>query len=217
MASRKLSGKKVVNLKRAVANANRRTARANKKFESLTPSEKRVQIARDVLAQLATKRLIATPGVWLAGKHEDDELFSGKDVEKNPELQSILNKSKQCTGCALGGMFMCAVERADKLKLTDLSDGAKESGVPDMPDVFKYMRRFFSNEQLEQIETAFEQGDGACSADDDYDNEYSGWLPESCSPSERMRLIMENIVVNKGRFVVGKKPEMTWTTPGFTG
>lgn len=215
--SKKLSKKTLNCLKKTVANKNRRIARSNKTFEKMTPAEKRVQIARDVLAQLALKRLVPTPGVWLAGppdeKNGEDSsaLFSKEQALKNPELKSILNKTKECTGCALGGMFMCAVERADKLKLEELSYDAKEEGAIFEGDIFPYMEKFFNKEQLNKIESAFEQGGGSCS-----DYEASEWAGAIEDPGTRMRLIMENIILNKGTFNVNMKPQSAWIMPGFT-
>lgn len=50
-----------------------------KKFEDMTLNEKRVQIAKDVLAQVRAKRIKPTRGDWanfksLTGKHADKEL-----------------------------------------------------------------------------------------------------------------------------------------------
>lgn len=208
--AKKLSKKSVALLKKSVAKENRRIARSNKEFEKMSPSEKRVQIARDVLAQLAAKRLIATPGIWLSGMR--DNLLKSSDFVKDPELQKVLGKTKQCTGCALGGMFMCAVERANKLKVGELSNDSQKSGNIEFEDVFTYMEKFFSRNQLDQIESAFEKGEGASDVYDAND-----WLEEVDDASERMRLIMENIVANKGKFVLSKPPVKTWTTPGYDG
>jgi hypothetical protein len=185
----------------------------------MTPAEKRVQIARDVLAQLFSKRLKAEPGVWLSGLKEKN-LFTKTDVRKDPELKEILSKTKQCEGCALGGMFMCAVERADHLKLSQL-DAVKElkdnqttylDAHISEDDAFSYMRKFFSQDQLDMIESAFEQGTGACHHYDAVE-----FIEGDVDPQTRMRLIMENIVANKGAFRPHEKPVATWITPGYQG
>jgi len=215
--------------KKLVQNSNRRIREANKKFEALTPSEKRVAIARDVLAQIHLKRLVPTAGVWLDAAHWRG-LFTKNQVKKDAELRDILKGTKQCEGCALGGMFMCAVERADKLKLSELESGvmynqevenAKENGdtidhitlddsAISESDAFTYLGRFFSRAQLDLIESCFELNCGTSYTDvgDDF-------CPDEGDASERMRLVMENIVVNKGRFMPEKQPVCHWTTPGF--
>lgn len=224
--AKKLSKKEIEKIKDKLAKDNRSVKRRNELFAQLSPAEKRVQIARDVIAQLASKKLIATSGVWLTGIDGDD-LFDKKDVERNPELQEILAKQESCEGCALGGMFMCAVERHDKLKLADLEvvkdyrqevkdndgDGELNSGEASEDDATKYLKKFFSEAQLNDIEAAFERGGGAKRG-----SEGAQFFAEEVDDDgERMRLIMENIIVNKGKFVSSKRPEQTWTTPGFLG
>lgn len=211
-------------VKKLVKVANRRISRANKTFEKMTPSEKRVQIARDVLVQLDSKRLTAICGIWLSGKNEKG-LFNEVDIKKNLELKDVLAKVKRCEGCALGGMFMCAVERADKLKLNQL-DTVKEinrpyyyrnsyrdsysDGLISEDDAFSYMKKFFKLDQLNMIESAFENGDGA--TNHAYGADFVCGIDD---PQTRMRLIMENIVTNKGTFCPDKKPLATWITPGY--
>jgi hypothetical protein len=209
---KKLTKKQLAEVAEDVKKENRRIARENAKFEKLTAKEKRVQIARDVLAQLALKRLVPTPGVWLNGKSGEghNTLYTEKDINKDRQLQDVLKGRKTCTGCALGGMFMCAVERANELKISDLNDA--DEGI-DFDDAMNYLGRFFDGKQLEMIETAFERGDGATSAGD----EALEFCENVEDASERMRLVMENIVVNGGKFVPTKRPKVTYVTPGFTG
>ena len=217
-------------LKKVVRSANRRTNAANEAFNKLPPSVKRVQIARDVLAQLDSKRLIAASGFWLTGANSG-KLFDKADIIVDAELQDVLSQTKKCEGCALGGMFMCAVERANKLKVGSL-DNEEGNGQLSETDTFDYLKKFFSLEQLNLIEFTFEKGRGAAHGvpsdqqelaltffgDDVYDTDYvdDGNDDEvGPTPEIRMRLIMENIIANKGRFVVTRKPVLTWTTPGF--
>lgn len=217
-ASKNISGttKKKLDLKRALKNHNRRVARANAAFENLSASEKRVAIARDVLAQIHSKRLTAQRGVYL-------NLDSSKSttVTKNTELRDLLKSQKSCTGCALGSMFMCAVEKADKLKVNDLcyldlAEGQSEELVPndieiDQDDTIKYLSKFFPKDQLLDIESAFEG--------DDFGGDCTDFLPEEMEDSsERMRLIMENIIAHKGKFDPSTSPVAgSYSTPGFVG
>jgi len=222
-----LSVKKINQIRK---NHERRVSRDNKAFDKLSPADKRVAIARDVLAQIAAQKLVPTSGTWLSGK-DDSPLFDEKDVKKNPELQAILTKTKQCEGCALGGLFLCAVKKADKLKLNELEEVKKfeewkaecgseaflsdESKYIYQEDAFKYLGRFFSKDQLEAIESAFEQGRGAVQ---EYEySEAANFAEEVGEPEDRMRLIMENIISHKGRFVYQDEPVVKWVTPGFVG
>lgn len=204
--AKKLSKNKLDKIKKTLAKENKATKYRNEQFQKLTPSEKRVQIARDVLAQLRSKRLVATSGSWLTGVF-GDSLYSREDVENNVELQDLLKKQETCEGCALGGMFMCAVERHNKLKVGNLPN----DGLIDEDDAVNYLRKFFPINQLDEIEAAFERGGGARSGTEEAED----FASEVEDDEERMRLIMENIIVNKGRFVPEQKPEQTWVTPGF--
>lgn len=255
LTNKGLSKSKKNLLKKVVSVSNRATVSANKKFEKLSPSEKRVAIARDVLTQLASKRLVPKAGAWLEVKG-GSELFSEKMLGSDQELQEILSKTKECTGCALGGLFLSAVCKADKLKLSELecvdedhynSYNLQFVGQADisMKDSFSYLKRFFSEDQLNLIEFTFELGLGAVGYNDDgkdkeklvdaslastaleffnfkdYDllEDLDADTRRDLAPTDlvRMRLIMENIVVNKGKFDPNKKPIITYHTPKFVG
>lgn len=204
-----------VDAKKQLKNLNRRIARANKTFEKLTPAQKRVQIARDVLAQLKSKRLIAANGIWLdSTPFGAGTLFTASQLKKNLELQEVLKKRKQCSGCAMGGLFMCAVERANKLKLKDImdSDNDDEYAISGT-NTFNYLSKFFEGEQLAEIETAFERGQGAHRGSSDA----ISFAQEEEDPGERMRLIMENIIINDGEFLPDQDLKIKYITIGFEG
>ncbi len=213
--TKKLSKKELKEkLAKSVKSHNRKVAADNAAFEKLKPGEKRVAIARDVLKHVASRKIIPTQGAWV-DTVGNGPLVTEKNIEQDPELQSLFLNMKSCNACALGGMFMCAVEKADKLKVSDLQDVAVdgntyEAGV-EQEDVFKYMKKFFTEDQLGKIEAAFEKGEGAC-----YDDEGCEFAPDVEDASERMRLVMENIIANKGTFKPEVEPVATWTTPGFT-
>lgn len=205
---KKLTKKQILELEAQVEKDNKSIARNNAKFAKMSAPEQRVQIARDVIAQLASKRLVATPGIWLSGKNEGD-LWTDKDIEKDVQLQDVLKKRKTCEGCALGGMFMCAVERTDKLKMNELID--PYSGIEE-EDTVNYLSRFFDDNQLHMIESAFERGEGAHATDE----ESVDFVRDVEGASERMRLIMENIIVHDGEFNPEFRPLASkWVTPGF--
>lgn len=213
-------------LRKQVDSHNKRVTRDNKWFAKLSAPRKRVAIARDVLTQLKSGRLNATSGVWLADTHSDSLVYDAQDV-KNKELQSILKDMKQCNGCALGGMFMCAVERANKIKVKNL-DEFEEDYVGDYgmqcagsdrvdiqgEDTMKYLSKWFDRGQLELIETAFERGEGGYEGGPDA----AAFCNDVEEPAERMKLIMQNIIVNRGTFdpYTGPESHIVWTTPGFS-
>ncbi len=213
--TKKLSKKELKEkLAKSVKTHNRKVAADNAAFDKLKPAEKRVAIARDVLKHVASRRIIPTHGAWVDSTGSG-ALVSAKNIKKDPELQELFASMKSCNACALGGMFMCAVEKADNLKVSDLQDvkvdgNIYEAGV-EQEDVFDYMKKFFSVDQLTMIESAFEKNEGAC-----YDEAGDDFAPDVEDAADRMRLVMENIIVNKGTFKPELEPVATWTTPGFT-
>lgn len=245
-ANKKLTKAQVTTqLKKSVAAFNRKVVQDNKKFEAMTPSQKRGQIAQDVLDQLRTKRLVAKNGVWL----DTEDFLTADVVKKDVELQDLLKKQKSCDACAIGGMFMCAVERADKLKTSELLCGMTSETLPaeyveeesnevpkpgvHMFDAFSYLEKFFSMAQLRLVELAFENGSGGVERDSESYNEDDEAAAstffeythddEDCldlvlnDSNLRMQLIMQNIIAHKGRFNPYKKPvrQVTWSTPGY--
>lgn len=211
--TKKLSKKELKEqLAKSVKTHNRKVAADNAAFEKLKPAEKRVAIARDVLKHVASRKIIPTHGIWV-DTVGSAYLAGSKEIEKDPEVQALFTSMKSCNACALGGMFMCAVEKADKLKSSDLQSVKDGRDVADIEqeDVFAYMKKFFSVDQLVKIEAAFEQNGGACNDIAAYD-----FAPDVEDAPERMRLVMENIIANNGTFKPNRVPVMTWMTPGFT-
>lgn len=168
-------------------------------FDKQTKSQKRVTIAKDVLAQLARKRFLATQGTYLSRRIDA--------VNLDAEVCSITSKHKSCEVCALGGMFVAAVEKADKLKVFELSEVYGGEATLQQEDCRDYLARFFDEEQLMSIESAFEE--------DDFGDADAAGFTDCEDPPTRMRLIMENIVANRGRFKPSRKPIVTYTTPGY--
>ena len=176
-------------------------------FKKANKARKRVMIARDVLAQLLKGSYDPTEGVWVIPEN--------LNYKSTDELCDVL--SGKCEVCGLGSLFVSAVRFADKFKVNELSEFKEgEMGSFSDGDVFDYLGDFFTNKQLQQIESAFEQGLGHC---DNYEGScFFDNLVEP-HPAVRMRLIMENIIVHNGTFNPKSKPteRKVYTTPGFKG
>lgn len=224
MNTTKKATKKTKKLVKTLKNINRNTARRNARFEALDKPGKRVYIAKDVLAQLAAKKIVASPGTYLAGKvklptiKEEREEYSYdshgyekrsvKVVNPDTEVQDIVEKMKTCNACALGTVFVCAVRIADDLKIGDMpiEDEVTDSIEFDGMSMYKYLGQFFSEAQLELIESAFEcrvMGDGGEGRRDDANRDAADYGTNFMQPKDRMVAIMKNIIKNKGFF----KPE----------
>lgn len=185
-------------------------------FSSLSAAERRVRIAQDVIAALKAKRIIADQGCWC--RVEDGNgvelIVNENDVE--PDVREVFAKAQSCTVCALGGIFVAAVERFNKLPLSNffipevVNDDGEEAYVVedfDYGDFVKYLGKFFSGGQLALIENAFELNDGGLTGDI---GEAKGqacalWGNQYQTAEERMIAIMRNIIRNEGTFVLPGK------------
>lgn len=190
----------------------------NSRFKKANAARKRVMIAKDVLAQLGT-RFIAKHLCWV-GDPSVDTNSRLKYKNKNQEVCDITSKLKTCNVCGIGALFVSAVEFADKLKVNDVFDGYVENtsfGL-EKGDLWKYLGQFFSHKQLNEIECAFEGGDGLIGPGDaNCSDLFFDDIDLDLDPGTRMRLIMENIVVNKGTFDHSKRPvvKQVIVTPGY--
>jgi hypothetical protein len=206
----------------------------NEAFEKLSPAKKRVAIAHDVIAQLG-RRLVVTQGTYL----ESDELRKARrrrGISNETEIRDLLNKVESCSVCAKGALFICNIDKINKLKIADLSSDSTRYGQVFGSDITTYLERLFDPRQLELIESAFEVTDmSEDSSKDDYvEDEIAndiqqaiefGKLFQTDSDSydeevytdanSLLRAIMENIIVNKGTFKPEIQPVRGWITAGF--
>src|SRR5690348_12207800 len=82
----------------------------NAAFDALLPAEKRVLIAKDVLAQLAARKLLPRPGVWVESTALKVAYFTPGPIDRNGfdtfplRKEQAQDKLEECRGCALGGL-----------------------------------------------------------------------------------------------------------------
>ncbi len=206
-------------IKKIVKRHNRFTARQNAAFDAMTKPEKRVRIAQDVLDQIRTSRIIPTSGIYLTnmigkgdspGASNSVLYVSPQEVDK--EISEVFAKMKSCNACALGSVFVCAVDRADKLKLKDLygedelksSDQMEKIDISekaDQSEMHEYLKKFFSLDQLEAIEAAFE-----CDESDSKFNSYD--YNNIDDDTLRLERVMKNIIRHKGTFKANDKGDL---------
>jgi hypothetical protein len=206
-------------MKQTIAQRNAETKKQNALFMKLPKARKRVAIARDVLAQLGTK-IVAIKGTYL--------LAPALRANASDQLQGHLQKLIQCRACALGAMFVCGVQRANDLTVREarLVGGGIGGWDTTNSSANVYLRRFFSREQLTLIETAYEgQKIGFVTVphkDIKLAEEFYSEVNDLNSGGEgsdafRLRMIMENIIANKGTFKPEILPESKVVTPGYKG
>lgn len=182
-------------------------AKRNAAFAKLDPAAKRVVVAKDVLAALNAKRITAkhnTYGQFFLDYNLPYETRIGAIASDAQQL--LLQGQIDCTVCAIGAIFTCAVERINKLTFDEMRSMGKKR-------MAGYMAEFFSAEQLDLIECAFERTAEHVkskryvtrnplvdtTADDELRRACAFDAPYAAEP--RMRAIMTNIIANKGTFI----------------
>lgn len=194
----------------------RKIRERNRKFKRLTPAGKRVAIAKDVLAQLNAKMILARSGVYFSSKPVEELLNTYESVSGSWNYDSRQDKLKaeledtqlcdvlegqKCTVCGIGAAFVSAVRLGDDLTVPN-------AGTDD-GSMREYLVRYFEPEQVGAIESAFEEecfmsvavGWGVTTAQYDLETRAIAFGQQYRSDAKRLRAIFENIIANKGTFV----------------
>jgi hypothetical protein len=197
----------------------------NAAFNKLTDYQKRVTIARDVLAQLASNALGVAQGRYVQAEALASLLWSQK------KEASELLQDASCTVCGVGSLFLCGVLRSDNYEIgrSDIRTGSASFNASlSRESTFGYLKQFFPTANLYAIEAAFELQNYAyndfTSEARDFDPTAAitfGRVASATDPKTRLRLIMENIVVNAGTFRPEQLPQpravLVMETPNFEG
>jgi hypothetical protein len=177
----------------------------NKKFKAATAAQKRVLIAKDVIAQIKAKRLKARTGTWVNPVFRDGRDMDAfeKFDEKTSSVRELFLEKKipACECCALGAMFMSCTLYNNKTTVADLLDETMdfELIVRSKNNSFSNgLTQFFPKPQLKLIEAAFE---GEYGAFQDVCNDKTDlWYDTLPNDTKRLIAIMQNIIKNNGTF-----------------
>lgn len=175
-----------------------------------------VEIAKEVQKELKAKKFIAQPSTYVRFP------CPGKELPQSMELQDILKKNTApCKVCALGAMFTAQVAKYDDYAIDRDKINFGEINL-NKKDIFTKLEEAFTSEEMVYIEAAFERDIITSSEQDnigfdedlakrakrmfmivsDYDDGEPEDMEESLNPEERLMAICQNIIDNKGNFVV---------------
>jgi hypothetical protein len=160
-------------------------------FKNLTPNQKRVAVAKDVIAALKARKIYPVHSYG----HVTLERYT--TFEPNTELRSVLPKAKSCEACAIGAVFLAVVGRDDAFKIDSGYCGRETHVVSwSRDDIVQRLQCLFSHEQLDLMEKVYE-----------LDGEEIG----RNASEVRMVEIMKNVIRNNGTF----KPTKRQLTSGY--
>lgn len=169
----------------------KRLKAANKRFAKLSKSEQRVRIAKDVIAQLKTKEIVPRSQYFGVSDYAAYEEAKKADLDMSECVSQV-----SCQVCGIGSLFVAAVKRADDLKISDFLGDDRALEV-------EYLKDWFNEEQLHLVEEYYERHDHWSPV------EGESWvvmhpdhpITREMNPGKRMKMIMENVVSNSGRFI----------------
>lgn len=145
----------------------------NEAFAELSKSEKRVHIAKDVIAALKTEYVHPMHGYYFSATTEKEGLLDHKACLLPNKMQDAFASIPSCRACALGALFLTSVLHHNKDSTRHVKgDLASIPGTTHLSttidDLVEELRRTFSMGQLWLIEAAFEDfspgpgGAGGC-------------------------------------------------------
>lgn len=168
-----------------------RIEKANKKFDALSPKEKRISIAKDVILSVNAGRFYMKTGSY----------FNAQTTKTTKDLQEVLCDTEgSCQVCAMGGVFASKVRLGNSFT----TEGEKHIGVDD-DTILNTLKGIFSEKQLRTIEGAFERGivwdsPFSLSEQDRIEEKCICFYDKYDSADDRMIGIMENLIQNNGTF-----------------
>lgn len=199
-------------MKTKKTNATREIARRNRKFKAAAAAEKRVLIAKDVIAQVKAGRFKVGSGNWVVPLTRSGSDLSVDRFEEDESVQKLFLEGDipKCECCALGAMFMSCTLYNNKTTAIELEDVRFSfSDYVEEGSFTNGLSKFFSKDQLKLIESAFEGNCGAFCLEQTAEWEEGllpgdktfGWMSRLRDDKKRLVAIMENIIKNKGKFV----------------
>jgi hypothetical protein len=166
------------------------------RFEDLSPAEKRVVIAQDVIKQIRLKNITPVRGLTLAYIEGN---YSDYNYNKNG-----------CRACAVGSLFVAQMLKEQHDNVNDvLSEYSRNENITAVTIRSQIIRKYFSSIQERLIESAFEVHSYLREGQDGYNEPVSHNLMDAAvefgeqyeDATDRLVAIMENIIENKGCFV----------------
>lgn len=173
--------------------------KSNAKFKSLPVMQQRVEICKDALLQIRVGKYDITRGRYFEfGWDSTANVFK---FEQETDAQKAINmEGAICEVCARGAIFAsrCRLGNDAKNPVNHKFSFDKEENKTVVP--------IFNEEMLLLIEYLFEEGScGECPYE--YKDVATRWLDtvEGADAKHRMKLLLKNIIRNKGKLVLYHK------------
>jgi hypothetical protein len=162
----------------------REVAKREAIFKKASPTQKRVLIAKDVIAQIKAKKIKPESGTFVQVEKVKGFMSSSEADKRTGSWNYAMNRLsdsegsdadvrqlyldntlQQCSCCALGGMFMSCTLYNNNTTIEDLEHAGNDISQVLLEETGEKLsnglNKFFSVEQLKLIEQTFEGDNGA--------------------------------------------------------
>lgn len=179
----------------------------NEAFEKMSKSEKRIAIAKDVIASIKSGKYNAQKEVYCSIDVNPEYNFEKKGKS---ELQTLMHSGaiSSCTVCAIGGIFASKVFLGNKFKVSVnekfWSDELEiENTYIEDTEMMGSFRGIYTIVELREIEYAFEGWDIRDSfknRSEEFHYNMINFYDKYPDVELRLIAIMKNIIKNEGNF-----------------
>lgn len=168
-----------------------------------TRKDRRIEILQDALARLRYRKVEDSHGYVVTNYLNN--------IPDDVQLQSeVKNIEKNCTVCALGGLFLSAVDKFNHLKKNECDIDSGVFCYHRTPNIKRdtintTLSKYFSERQLYMMEVAFEISSVSDSYEclgKDLENVCIEFGKRYGDPKNRLRAILKNALANDGIFKV---------------
>ena len=188
-------------LEKLIKTKNDIVEKQNAAFNRLTTLQKRVAIAKDAIAQIQSGKYKPTTGKYIELNNSLKILGSG-----SKSLQDAFLNATKCQVCARGALFVSQICKGNKCSLSDI--GLHESDrYINLYNFKDHESKIWDEETIYLIESCFEKREMCEESSVAYsDIEAAIHYGKSFkSAKDRLVGICQNIIDNKGKFIIPKK------------
>ncbi len=171
----------------------------NKAFQNISRAEKRILVAKDVIAQIKAGRFEVATGGFVYMELPDS-------IKNTDSIQNlfITGEIPNCKCCGMGAVMMSCTLFKNKETVKDIEQDFEDLGISvfdtDNHRFKNGLLGIFSRPQLRAIELAFELGYGYCGENNNFDTKCIEFGDKYENEKTRLIAIMENIIMNGGYF-----------------
>lgn len=183
----------------------KKKASKTKPFNRMSHKEKRVAIAKDVLAHIRYTNI--QTGSYFSGVISKE---TSKHIDGRENAQKHLTKLQKCEVCAIGACLVSHIRLANKINLDSLGLNNHTTCIINNKkiwevDASEYFIRdilgdYFNLNQLYMIECAFEGGMNSERLRNNDADDCKEFYDLYDTDKQRLKAIMENIILHDGEF-----------------